>query len=69
MENNYQKKPKSKFLKIRCPRCNNPQLVFGKASTIIKCNECNKLLVKPTGGKVKVKARITRVMSKGGALK
>ena len=53
---------KSKFLKIKCPRCKSNYIVFGKATSIIKCAKCNKLLVKTTGGKAKVKAPVKEVL-------
>jgi len=56
------KEPKSKFIKIRCPKCKNEQIMFGKTSTKIKCLVCEKLLAEPTGGKAKVKARILEVL-------
>jgi small subunit ribosomal protein S27e len=49
---------KSKFLKIKCPRCDSHQITFGKATSWVKCKSCNKLLIKPKGGKAKVKAKI-----------
>ena len=54
-------KNKGKFLKIACPRCYNNQIIFGKAATDIKCDKCNKLLIKTTGGKAKVKAKVKQV--------
>ncbi|OIO42651.1 30S ribosomal protein S27e [Candidatus Pacearchaeota archaeon CG1_02_39_14] len=54
--------PESKFLKIKCPRCSTQHITFGKATTRIKCRSCNKLLVKLTGGKVKIKAPIKEVI-------
>jgi len=51
-----------KFLRIKCPRCQKAQITFGKASTRVKCNDCNKLLVKLTGGKAKIKARVSGVI-------
>jgi small subunit ribosomal protein S27e len=62
MENNYQKRQKSRFLKIKCPRCNSQKIVFGKASTVVKCDKCNKLLIQPGGGKAKIKAKIKKIM-------
>ena len=53
---------KSKFVKIRCPKCKNEQIVFGKVSTDVKCLVCGKDLVEPTGGKSKIKARILEVL-------
>ena len=52
----------SKFIKIRCPKCKNEQIIFGKASTLIKCLVCSKILAEPTGGKSRVKARILEVL-------
>ncbi|MFA6887900.1 MAG: 30S ribosomal protein S27e [Candidatus Woesearchaeota archaeon] len=52
----------SKFIKIRCPKCKNEQITFGKSSTIVKCLVCTKPLVEPTGGKSRVKARILEVL-------
>ena len=54
--------PQSKFVKVRCPKCKNEQIVFGKASTVVKCLVCSKVLSEPTGGKSKVKARILEVL-------
>jgi small subunit ribosomal protein S27e len=56
------KEPESKFIKVRCPKCKNEQIVFGKASTVIKCLVCGKILSEPSGGKSKVKARILEVL-------
>ena len=53
---------KNKFLRITCPRCKNNKLVYNKSSTKIKCNKCNYLLVKPSGGKVKLRAKVTEVL-------
>lgn len=55
------KEPKSRFIKVRC-KCKNEQIVFGKASTKIKCLVCNKTLLKPTGGKSKVNAQVLEIL-------
>ena len=54
--------PTSKFIKVRCPKCKNEQIAFGKTSTIINCLVCGKTLAEPTGGKSRVKARILEVL-------
>lgn len=54
--------PDSKFIKVRCPKCKNEQIVFGKASSVVKCLVCTKVLAEPSGGKSKVKARILEVL-------
>jgi len=52
---------KGKLIKVKCPRCGNSQTTYGKATTMVKCNRCNKLLLKPKGGKAKIKALIKYV--------
>lgn len=54
---------KSKFVKVRCPKCKNEQIIFGKATTPVKCLICDQLLSEATGGKVKIKARVLEVLS------
>ena len=56
------KEPTSKFIKIRCPKCKNEQIIFGKASSKVKCLVCEKVISEPTGGKGKIKARILEVL-------
>jgi small subunit ribosomal protein S27e len=52
----------SKFIKVRCPKCKNEQVVFGKAARIVNCLVCGRVIAEPTGGKIKVKARILEVL-------
>ncbi len=54
--------PASKFIKVRCPKCKNEQVIFGKTTTEIKCLVCDKTIGEPTGGKTKIKARILEVL-------
>lgn len=56
------KEPTSKFIKVRCPKCKNEQIIFGKGCTVINCLVCDKILSEPSGGKSKVKARILEVL-------
>ncbi len=56
------REPTSKFIKIRCPKCKNEQIMFGKTSSTVKCLVCDKPLAEATGGKAKVKARILEVL-------
>lgn len=53
----------SKFIKIRCPKCKNEQIMFGKASSKVMCLVCGKVLAEPSGGKSRVKARILEVLA------
>lgn len=56
------KEPTSKFIKIRCPKCKNEQVVFGKAAMAVKCLVCGRVIAESSGGKIKVKARILEVL-------
>jgi len=56
------REPNSKFVKIRCTKCKNEQIMFGKASTKIVCLVCNESLADSAGGKSKVKARVLEVL-------
>ncbi len=44
----------SEFIKIRCKKCKNEQMIFEKASTAVKCLVCGAALTEPTGGKAKL---------------
>ena len=52
----------SKFVKIRCPKCKNEQITFGKTATVVNCLVCGRALAEPSGGKSRVKARILEVL-------
>ncbi|MBP7120153.1 MAG: 30S ribosomal protein S27e [Methanolinea sp.] len=49
---------RSKFFRVKCPDCENEQVVFEKASTVVDCVVCGKVLAEPAGGKADVKAEI-----------
>jgi len=55
------KQTKSKFIKVRC-NCKNEQIIFGKASSPVKCLVCGKEISEPTGGKANIKARVLEVL-------
>ena len=59
---NKKMEPTSKFIKVRCSKCKNEQIIFGKVSTIVLCLVCNKSLAEPTGGKSKIKSKILEVL-------
>lgn len=52
----------SKFIKVRCSKCKNEQILFGKASTTINCLVCGKDVAEPSGGRTRVKARVLEVL-------
>jgi len=52
----------TKFLKLRCNKCKNEQITFGKAASEVKCLVCGEILASPTGGKTKAVARVLEVL-------
>ena len=52
---------KSKFIKVRCPKCEAEQIIFGKATTDVKCLKCGYMLTKSAAGKAKIKAKVIEV--------
>ena len=56
-------KPRSMFLKVKCPKCANEQMIFGQASTYVKCTVCDELLAQPTGGKAKIRGEIVQPLT------
>ncbi len=42
------------FYNVRCSDCENEQVVFGKASTVVSCAVCGTTLAVPTGGKAQI---------------
>ncbi len=52
--------PRSKFLIVRCPDCENEQIVFSHSSFPARCLVCGRVLVEPTGGKAKILGTIVR---------
>lgn len=53
---------KSKFVRVKCSKCGNEQIIFGKATTLVRCLKCKTQLTKPTGGKAKIKAKVLEVL-------
>lgn len=57
--------PRSRFLKVQCPDCGAENIVFDKASTVVKCYLCGTVLAEPRGGKstLQVKKESIQVLS------
>ncbi len=49
---------KNTFVKIRCPKCKNEQIIFTKSASKVYCTVCGELLATPKGGKADVHAEI-----------
>jgi small subunit ribosomal protein S27e len=51
-------KPSSNFLRVKCLKCGNEQLVFSHATNKVVCNVCNETLATSAGGKAKINGEI-----------
>lgn len=47
------------FYTVRCPDCENEQVVFGKAASTVACAVCGTTLARPTGGKSVFEGEVT----------
>ena len=54
--------PRSRFLRVKCLDCGNEQVIFGSASTVVRCLVCGKTLAEPTGGKSRILTKIVSVL-------
>lgn len=43
-------KPRSSFLRVRCPDCGHENIVFDKATSKVTCRICGAVIAEPTGG-------------------
>jgi len=55
-------KPESAFLRVKCAKCGNEQVVFDRPSLASHCSVCNEILTEPTGGKARIKCETTQLL-------
>jgi small subunit ribosomal protein S27e len=53
---------KAKFVRIKCSKCKNTQTIYGRASTKVRCLECNGIVALPSGGNAKIRAKVEEVL-------
>ncbi|MBI4441413.1 30S ribosomal protein S27e [Candidatus Woesearchaeota archaeon] len=51
-----------KFIKVRCAKCKNEQILFSRPANVVPCLVCEKPLANPTGGKADVTGRVLEVL-------
>jgi small subunit ribosomal protein S27e len=56
-------KQDTRFVKVKCSKCKNTQIIFGKASTKVKCLSCDGTIALPAGGKAKIRARVEEILN------
>lgn len=49
-------------MRVKCKKCKNEQVIFNKASTVVKCLVCGNLLAEPKGGKADIKTKVIEVV-------
>jgi small subunit ribosomal protein S27e len=55
-------KPRSIFLRVKCQKCGNEQLLYSNAVNKITCNVCGELLAEPSGGRAKINGEVQAVL-------
>ena len=50
----------TEFVKVKCEKCKNEQMIFERAASVVKCLVCEEILAKPTGGRAVIKAKIIK---------
>lgn len=55
-------RPKSRFLRVRCPDCGNEQIVFSHATSAVHCNICGAILAEPSGGKALIRGEVVAAL-------
>jgi small subunit ribosomal protein S27e len=54
-------RPRSSFVRVKCLKCGNEQIIFSNAVNMVTCNVCGTVLAEPTGGKAKIKGEIVTI--------
>jgi len=54
-------RPRSSFVRVKCLKCGNEQIVFSSAVNKVNCNVCGIELAEPSSGKAKIKGEIVAV--------
>jgi small subunit ribosomal protein S27e len=55
-------KPRSVFLRVKCPKCGNEQQIFSNVVNKVTCNVCAEILAEPSGGRAKIKGDVQAVL-------
>ena len=50
------------FHTIQCPDCENEQIVFSKASTVVNCAVCGTTLARPAGSKAQFEGEVVETV-------
>lgn len=56
------KKTNGKFLRVMCNKCKNVQVIYGKATTVVKCIRCSAILAQPRASKAKIRGKVIKIL-------
>ena len=59
---NVVKSPRSRFVHVMCKKCKNEQILYNKAVNTVKCDKCQAKLAEPTGGEIRVAAKVLEIL-------
>jgi small subunit ribosomal protein S27e len=51
-----------RFVKVKCEKCKNEQVVFDRAAGEVRCLVCGEVLAKPTGGLADISAKAEKAV-------
>ena len=54
-------RPRSSFVRVKCVKCGNEQIIFSNPSNKVNCNVCGVELAEPSGGRAIFKGEIVAV--------
>jgi small subunit ribosomal protein S27e len=54
-------RPRSNFIRVKCSKCGNEQIVFSNAVNRVNCNVCGTELAEPSSGRAKIKGEVVAV--------
>jgi small subunit ribosomal protein S27e len=46
-----------------CKKCRKDQVIYNKATTVVKCLSCGEVLAEPMGGECFIKGKVLEVLS------
>ena len=52
------------FYLVQCTDCDNEQVVFGKASSVVNCAVCGTTLATPTGGDADIHGEVVETVER-----
>jgi small subunit ribosomal protein S27e len=52
----------SEFVKVKCKKCKNEQVIFSKPASEVKCLVCGDVLAKKTGGRAVILSKVIKTV-------